>query len=80
MHNGTPLWNRKKRHLINISYFIFCSIWGWVLLLFMKEFVSALRQVGGFLRLPPPIKLAATIYNVAEILLKVELNTINQPN
>ena len=29
------------------------------------------------LRFPPPIKLTATIYNVAEILLKVALNIIN---
>jgi hypothetical protein len=41
------------------------------------KFVSDLRQVGGFpqvLRLPPPI------YDITEILLKVALNTINQPN
>jgi hypothetical protein len=41
------------------------------------EFVSDLRQVGGFLRVlrfPPPIKLT----NITEILLKVALNTINQ--
>jgi ribosomal protein L17 len=30
-----------------------------------------LRQVGGFLQFPPPIKLTTTIYNVIEILLKV---------
>ena len=39
--------------------------------------VSDLRQVGGFLRVlrfPPPIKLTTEI---AEILLKVALNTIN---
>ena len=44
----------------------------------MIKFVSDLRQVGGFfrvLRFPPQIKLTATIY-VAEILLKVTLNTI----
>jgi len=38
-----------------------------------------LRQVGGFLRVlrfPPPLKLTAT--NIAEILLKVALNTIKQ--
>jgi hypothetical protein len=34
-----------------------------------------LRQVGGFLRFPLPIKLTATI---TEILLNAELNTINQ--
>jgi hypothetical protein len=33
-----------------------------------------LRQVGGFLRFPPPIKLTTTI--LTEILLKVVLNTI----
>ena len=40
-------------------------------------FVTTLRQVGGFLRvfwIPPPIELTGTI---AEILLKVALNTIN---
>ena len=47
-------------------------------LLYVIKFVSDLRQVGGFLRvlrLPLPIKLTAMI---AEILLKVALNTINQ--
>jgi hypothetical protein len=41
------------------------------------EFVSDLRQVGGFLRVllfPPPIKLIA----ITEILLKVALNTTMQ--
>jgi hypothetical protein len=28
---------------------------------FGEKFVSDLRQVGGFLRIPPPIKLTATI-------------------
>ena len=37
------------------------------------QFVSDLRQVGGFLRFHPPIKLTATII---EILLKVALNTV----
>jgi hypothetical protein len=40
------------------------------------KFVSDLRQVGVFLRFPPPIKMNTTIIN--EILLKVALNTINQ--
>jgi hypothetical protein len=40
------------------------------------KFVSDLRQVSGFLRFPPPLKLTAT--NIAEILLKVALNTIKQ--
>ena len=46
-----------------------------------EKFVSDLRQAGGFLwvlRFPPPIKLIATIYNVAVILSKVALNTIRQ--
>jgi hypothetical protein len=41
---------------------------------YVIKFVSDLRQVGGILRVlrfPPPIK-------IAEILLKVVLNTINQ--
>ena len=44
---------------------------------YVIKFVSDLRQVGGFprvLRFPPPIKLTAT--TIAEILLKVALNTI----
>ena len=48
---------------------------------YVIKFVSDLRRVGGFLRVlwfPPPIKLATTI--LTEILLKVALNTINQPN
>jgi hypothetical protein len=48
---------------------------------YVIKFVSDLRQVGGFmrvLRFPPPIKLTATIYNLAEILLKVALNTITR--
>ena len=43
---------------------------------YVIKFVSDLRQFGVFLRFPPPIKLTTTIY---EILLKVALNTINQP-
>jgi hypothetical protein len=39
---------------------------------YVINFVSDLRQVCGFLRFPPPIKLIAT-----EIMLKVALNTIN---
>ena len=42
---------------------------------YVRKFGSDLRQVGGFLRVlrfTPPIKL------IAEILLKVELDTINQ--
>ena len=42
---------------------------------------SVLQQVGGFLqvlRFPPPIKL--TGHNIAEILIKVALNTIKQTN
>jgi hypothetical protein len=41
------------------------------------QFVSNLRQVGGFLRVlrfTPPIKLTAAI-NITEILLKAALNT-----
>jgi hypothetical protein len=48
---------------------------------YVKTFVSDLRQVGGFLRVlrfPPPIKL--TVRDIAEILLKVALNTIKQTN
>jgi hypothetical protein len=46
---------------------------------YVIKFVSDLRQVDGFLRLlrfSPPIKLT---HEIAEILLKVVLNTINQP-
>jgi hypothetical protein len=42
------------------------------------KFTSCLPRVGGslrVLRLPPPLKLVAMIYPVAEILLKVALNT-----
>ena len=39
---------------------------------YVIKFVSDLRQVGGFLRFPPPIKLT----DITEILLKVALNTI----
>jgi hypothetical protein len=42
---------------------------------YVIKFLSDLRQVGGFLRFPPPIKLTATI-----ILLKGPLNTIKQTN
>jgi hypothetical protein len=45
---------------------------------YVIQFVSDLRQVGGFIRVlqfPPPIKLTATIY----LKYKVGLNTINQP-
>ena len=42
----------------------------------MIKSVSDLRQVGGFLRFPLPIKLTTTL--ITEILLTVELNTINQ--
>jgi hypothetical protein len=46
---------------------------------YMIKFVSDLRQVGGFLRVlrfPPPIKINRN--DIAEMLLKVALNTINQ--
>ena len=46
---------------------------------YVISFVSDLRQVGGFLRVlrfPPPIKTDSQ--NIAEILLKVALNTKNQ--
>jgi len=45
---------------------------------YVMKFVSDLRQVGGFLRVlrcPPPIKLTAN--DIAEILLKMALYTIN---
>ena len=42
----------------------------------MIKLVSDLRQVGGFIRFPPTIKLIATIIvDIAEILLKVTLKT-----
>jgi len=47
--------------------------------LYVIKFISDLRQVGEIIRLlwfPPPIKLTATVYIVAEILLKVASNTI----
>ena len=47
---------------------------------YVIKFVSDLRQVSGFLRVlrfPPPIK--HDRHDIAEILLKVALNTINQP-
>ena len=47
----------------------------------MIKFVSDLRQTCGFLRIlrfPPPIKLTA-MRDITEILLRVVLNTINQP-
>jgi hypothetical protein len=37
--------------------------------------LHCIRQAGGFLRFPPPIKLTATI-DITEILLKVILSTI----
>ena len=42
---------------------------------YLIKFVTDLRQAGGFLRFPPPIKLTATI-DITEILLKVILSTI----
>jgi len=48
---------------------------------YVIKFVSYLRQVGGFLRairFPSPIK--TDRHNIAEILLKVALNTTNQTN
>ena len=47
---------------------------------YVIKFVSDLQQVGGFLlvlRFPPQIKLSR--HDITEILLKVTLNTINQP-
>ena len=40
------------------------------------KFTSCLSMVGGSLRLPPPLKTGR--HDIAEILLKVALNTINQ--
>ena len=48
---------------------------------YMIKFVSDLRQVGGFLwvlQFSPPIK--TDRHDIAEILLKVALNTIKQTN
>jgi hypothetical protein len=48
---------------------------------YVIKFVSDLRQVGGFLRFPPPIK--TYLHDITEILLNlVALNTIkpNQTN
>jgi hypothetical protein len=42
---------------------------------YVIKFVSDLRQVGGFLWSPPPIKLTSDYHDISEILLKVELNT-----
>ena len=45
--------------------------------LFVIKFVSDLQQVGGFFRV---LQFASPIqFTIAEILLKVALNTINQP-
>jgi hypothetical protein len=47
---------------------------------YVIKFVSDLQQVGGFfwvLRFPPPNK--TDRHDITEILLKVALNTINQP-
>ena len=41
---------------------------------YMIKCVSYLRQIGGFLRIPSPIKLSAPI-DIADIMLKVALNT-----
>jgi len=49
---------------------------------YVVKFVSDLRQVGGFLRVLPPV--SSTNKNdrryIAKILLKVALNTIKQTN
>jgi hypothetical protein len=45
--------------------------------LYVIKFVSDLRQVGAFLRFPPPIQLTATIL-LKYCWKKVALNTINQ--
>jgi hypothetical protein len=48
---------------------------------YVIKFISYLRQVGGFLQVlwfPPPIK-KTDRHDITEILLKVALNTINQP-
>ena len=42
---------------------------------YVIKFLSDLRQVGGFLQFPPPIKHR---YDIIEILLQVAINTINQ--
>ena len=43
--------------------------------LYVIKYVDDLRQVGGFLWFPLPIKLTATIF-ITEIVLKVALDTI----
>ena len=50
---------------------------------YVIKFVSDLRQVGGFLRVlrfPPPVSNKIDRHDITEIVLKVALNTINQPN
>ena len=44
---------------------------------YVIKFVSDLQQVCGFLRFPPSIK--TDRHDITEILLKISLNTINQP-
>jgi hypothetical protein len=53
----------------------------WSIQHYVIKFVSDLRQIGGFLlvlRFPPPLKLHDR-HDITEILLKMALNTINQP-
>ena len=50
---------------------------------YVIKFVSDLRQVGGsfrILRFPPPLHNKTDRHDIAEILLKVALNTIKQTN
>ena len=49
---------------------------------YMIKFVSDLRQVSGFLRVfrfPPSKKIDSRSHDITKILLKLALNTINQP-
>ena len=67
------------RHMVQFYFKIIAQI----KLQITAKFVNDQRQVGGFLwllRFPPPIKLTSSVYIVAEILLKVTLNTINITN
>ena len=47
---------------------------------YVIQFVSDLQQVGGFLRGTPVSSINKTVrHDITELLLKVVLNTINQP-
>jgi hypothetical protein len=75
--NSPTSRGRRGRDRMVVGFTNTCAISAYH---YLKKFVSDLRQVGGFLRGFPVSSTNKTDrHDITEMLLKVALNTINQP-